>query len=666
MLTYRPDLDGLRALAILPVLLFHAGFSVVSGGYVGVDVFFVLSGYLMTRIILGGLETDSFSFVDFYLRRARRIFPALFAMIACSSVAAWFLFMPEELEYYARSVAASALFYANVHFQRESGYFDLAADMKPLLHTWSLAVEEQFYLLLPLAMTLCFRFARRRILHIVIATAVISFAVSQWSVANSPEKAFYLLYSRVWELLLGSLVAVLPRPAYRMITTNALTAAGLIAILISIFLYTKDTPFPGVAAALPCLGAALIIHASCQTGFVSPILNNPISIFVGRISYSVYLWHWPLIVFLRYFLGHALNVEWSLFVVVMSLGLGALSWRFIEQPMRHGPRAPSKLALIGASSCAFILAVLFSNVVQDKQGFPNRLPDQALRIYEATYDRGKFFSQKCFAEANTPGISTDDIEHDRLCTIGADKPGPPQFLLWGDSHAAAIAPAIDRAAREFGLTGTFVAKASCPPLPDGDFAQSSIDEICKPYNDAVMALIKRHKYPYVFMAGYWPKYVHRAELPSQGIFFDPTKPPPLEDHSAPIRDGLMRVTAELKAQNIIPVLIFDVPEAGYAVPEVLAKAELSDKSFDIALPLSFTRQRQALSRKVLEDVAKANDLPLADPLKEICDDTKCRLIVGDTVLYRDKDHLSSKGAAILSPAFGPIMEQIKRSGASGQ
>ncbi len=656
---YRPDLDGLRAVAILPVLLFHAGFGIFGGGFVGVDVFFVLSGFFMARIILSDLERGNFSFLEFYVRRMRRIFPALFSMMAISAMAAWFLFMPQEFKYFADSLRAAALFVSNVLFRRESGYFDIAAEMKPLLHTWSLSIEEQFYLVFPVALFLCYKFARKRTPGIVFIVALLSFAASTFEVYDKPEKAFYLLHFRVWELLIGVLVAIAPRPNYPARVSQVLTALGLAAVFTAVFLYTPNTPFPGAAAAVPCVGTALVIHANCQGGLIARFLDNPVSVFIGRISYSLYLWHWPIIVFFRSALGTELTTELALTVVALSFAVAYLSWRFIEQPARYGRLAPSGVTIAGLSGAAIVSAVAFGIAVNSLEGIPQRLPLEARKLYQATYDDSPFSAPECFTDSNGNGLTAVQIRRGELCKVGAETKSEPQFLIWGDSHAAAIAPAIDVAARQMGLSGIFVGRGSCPPLPKADFGPPWAVKRCVEHNSAVMALIEQRKFAYVFMVGYWPKYVHRAELPRRGHVFDPRVEPSLADWSAPVRTGLNSTLAKFAEQGTKAVLVMDVPEMGSEVPEALARAVVSGSTLDIAPSLKYTIKRQALARSVLEEVAKSTGSLVVDPMGAICDAFRCHAMRAGTVLYKDEDHLSAEGAKSLAALFHPVLSVMR-------
>jgi peptidoglycan/LPS O-acetylase OafA/YrhL len=658
-LDYRPDLDGLRAYAVLPVLLYHAGIGAFSGGFVGVDVFFVLSGFFMAKIILRDLDQEKFSFYEFYLRRIRRIFPALFAMIAITSVAASFLFMPQELEYYSSSALAAVLFVANVLFFKESGYFDIASDMKPLLHTWSLSVEEQFYVFFPLALYLTHRYARSHLVPLIVGVLAVSFIASLWAVFFSPEKAFYLLHFRVWELLLGALVAAVPKRRDEPKLDILLGYGGLAAILLAVFLYRSSMPFPSFSAVLPCLGAAALIRAQSRSGPVAALLTNRPTVFIGKISYSLYLWHWPVIVFAKYLTEGELTLELKVAVICLSLLLGFLSWKFIEQPVRFGRLKSASKTSVLCCSAGFVLIVGgFAAAVAYTKGLPQRLPAEASRLYQATYDAGPFFEPRCFADSDGDGLSPEQIDRNELCNMGVAG-GKPRFLLWGDSHAAAIAPALDLAAKNLGMTGTFVGRASCPPLPDTQFGKPEHAERCVDQIKSVLALIAREKYSMVFLGGYWPKYVHRSELPGQGIFFDPRVAPDLSDWSQPIVSGLTAVVETLKQQKIQPVLVMDVPEMGFAVPEALARANTAGKSLAIGPPLDYTLAREALARKVITNVADATGSLVVDPMSVLCDTQRCKVMDGETVIYRDGDHLTASGARGLAPLFEPALSKAQ-------
>ncbi|MEF0941501.1 acyltransferase family protein [Rhizobium sp. BR 362] len=664
-LKYRADIDGLRALAILPVVLYHAGIPGFSGGFVGVDVFFVISGFLMASLISGEIARGDFSILRFYERRIRRIFPALFAVLAASSVAAWLLLMPVELEYFARSLKAAALFTSNIQFEKESGYFDIGAQLKPLLHTWSLAVEEQFYILFPLLLLVVTRFARRHTVHILLALLIASFAASAWTVFREPAVAFYLLQFRAWELLLGAFLAfnVIPKPA-RPLVREGLATLGIVLIAIAVFAFTDHTPFPGPAALLPCVGAALVIYAGAEHGWAGRALRARPLVFVGLISYSLYLWHWPLIVFSREIFGRELSLVQGGLIVFASFALAAFSWRFIEQPFRGRRSRLGRRPLFAAAAAVMIAVIGFGSYVIRDSGVPSRLPADVQKVYAATYDISRFGQPPCFADSDTTGPSLPNVRAGKLCPLGAEGSIAPSFLVWGDSHSGAMAPAIDGAAKQAGVSGLFAGHASCPPLPDAQLPARGDVKRCGDFNAAVRDLVTSKHVPLVFLIAYWPKYVHDAELPGEGVYFDPSVPPPLQDKSASVTASLDRLMAALTRQGTKVVLVMDVPEMGRYMPEAVAKAVMTKTSTEVAPPWDYVAKRQALSRAILTSLAAKYGADIVDPLPAICHDGHCDATQDGMPLYKDADHITAATSKRLSYLFAPIFSAPKRTPAA--
>ncbi len=360
-LAYRPEIDGLRALAVLPVILFHAGFELFSGGFVGVDVFFVISGYLITSIILSEKQAGTFSIARFYERRARRILPALLCVtIVCVPFAWWWMPLTQLKNFFA-SIAAVLVFGSNIYFWRRSSYFDIAAEEKPLLHTWSLGVEEQYYLFFPLLLVFCWRLGPKRLGIFILFCALASFGISELIISRGKTEAnFFLLPSRAWELFVGSLAALLSvywcsKPSR---WNNALSALGLTFILAAIFLCDKSIPFPGVYALLPTLGAALIILFATENTPVAKLLSLRLMTSIGLISYSAYLWHQPLFAFARIYYFETPRPLVFAILAVTSLVLAYLTQRFVETPFRHKEIIPRKQMMIACSSVTFALIAL--------------------------------------------------------------------------------------------------------------------------------------------------------------------------------------------------------------------------------------------------------------------------------------------------------------------
>jgi peptidoglycan/LPS O-acetylase OafA/YrhL len=361
---YRPEIDGLRAIAVAAVILFHAGFALFSGGFVGVDVFFVISGFLITSIIVEELKTGRFSVLRFYERRARRILPALFTVMAACVPFAYRLLSPDDLKDFAQSLAAICLFASNVLFWGESGYFDTQAELKPLLHTWSLAVEEQFYVVFPLLLLAAWRLGRGVLLSLIGAIAVVSLFLSVDEVRNFPSAAFYLLPSRAWQLLVGALASFVAdrwqaadvrQPAVRL-AGEAVGWSGMAMIILALFLFDERTPFPGLNAALPTIGTALVLLCASDRTSVGRMLAWRPLVGLGLISYSAYLWHQPLFAFTKHALLADLPTDLAIVLCAATIVLACLSWRFVEQPFRDRSLISrgAVFALSAAGMAAFV------------------------------------------------------------------------------------------------------------------------------------------------------------------------------------------------------------------------------------------------------------------------------------------------------------------------
>ena len=383
-MTYRPHVDGLRAIAVLAVVFFHAGFESFGGGFVGVDVFFVISGFLITKMIV--VQEHRFSLIRFYERRARRILPALVIVVVFCSVVAYVLFMPKEFAAFGKSVAATALLSSNMLFWSETGYFDAPPELKPLLHTWSVAVEEQFYLLYPLLLILCRRYLGGRWILLLLPACLLSFAASIWMTRRTPEAAFYLAPSRAWEFLLGCLLAVeaIPRLSNRL-WREGLSLFGIALIAWSVFTFSQYMLFPGLNALVPCLGAAILIAvAGDKDTVVGRILASGPLVFIGLISYSLYLWHWPIFVFARYIVMDQLSLQTQIILLLITLPLSYFSWRYVEQPVRRGLYWRGRRLFIGSVVTA-LTAVCFGVLVGLSSGMPGRIAPEEFLLWRRSF-----------------------------------------------------------------------------------------------------------------------------------------------------------------------------------------------------------------------------------------------------------------------------------------
>ncbi|MBS0274796.1 MAG: acyltransferase [Proteobacteria bacterium] len=641
-LRYRPDVDGLRAVAVLAVVFYHCGFWQAPGGFVGVDIFFVISGFLITGIIHRETADGRFTVRHFYERRIRRIFPALFAMLAVATLAAWILLFPLDFEAYAKSLVATAFFAANFEFWREVGYFDLAASFKPLLHLWSIAVEEQFYLLFPAVLLLTGTSSRPRLLAVIGALLLLSFAFSVWASEQSPSTAFYLLPSRMWELMLGAIVAIAPLPDLSRRWRDAVALAGLFLIGWAIWTYDHWMPFPGVAAMAPCLGAALVIYAGRQTNIVARALSAKPVVFVGLISYSLYLWHWPVLVFTQIALNRALH-PWEIYAcIALCFGLAVFSWWFIERPIRKH-RGLEWRALFGGAAAAMTVTALCGAAVASAKGVPQRLQPEIRKILAEERDHEPRMDI-CF------GLTAHDVRNGRLCRIGSTKAAQPSFLLWGDSHADALLPAVQKVAEQTGRAGLFAGTDSCAPLlgvarPDAPK--------CKPFNDAVARLVTRSAIREVILDARWSKnaygtargegdwrvFPHDAE--GEGIDRVSTE--------AVFYRGLERTVRKLTAAGKHVVIVASVPEAGYSVPRMMAHMRMNGDDRALTHSLSKYLAHQKFIFAALKHMQDRYGAQILYPHEILCATGKCELSMDDKPLYRDEHHLSVFGAMQLLP-----------------
>jgi peptidoglycan/LPS O-acetylase OafA/YrhL len=436
---YRPDVDGLRAVAVLMVFADHLD-TKLSGGYVGVDVFFVISGYLIGAMILAEMREGRFSVARFYERRLKRIFPAMLAMMLGVTVLACIYLIPSETVAYTRSLLAALFSGSNFLFWHEGGYFDIPG-LKPLLHTWSLGVEEQFYILFPLFLMFVRRWLPNRFRAAILWVALISFIAACITVRNHPVAAFYFAPLRAWELLLGTIVSqrYVPWPRTA-VTRNIASLLGLALIVAPGFLYTSDTPFPGVTALAPCLGTALIIAAG-ETGasLVGSVLAWRPVVFVGLISYSLYLWHWPIIVFQNgngiFVHSDILTRKVKIVLIVVAFVVSTLSWRFVEQPFRKGPLAKNHKAIFSITGGVSLAIVLVSVALLLLRGLPQRFTPESLAIAEYQADI-HVPTAGCFL---TPDKSFADFS---TSTCLRSTPGKPSILVAGDSHSDMLMPGL--------------------------------------------------------------------------------------------------------------------------------------------------------------------------------------------------------------------------------
>ena len=474
-MNYRREIDGLRALAVIPVILFHAGFKSFSGGFVGVDVFFVISGYLITSIILAEQQAGTFSLISFYERRARRIFPALFVVMLACLPFAWLWMLPSDMKDFSQSLIAVSAFASNILFWQESGYFESAVELKPLLHTWSLAVEEQYYLLFPIFLLLTWRLGKRWIVGILLFVAVISLTAAQWGSLNKPTATFYLLPTRGWELLIGALIAFYffsknsnetETDKTGALVNQSVSIVGFLLIAYAIFAFDKSTPFPSLYALIPTIGAALIILFANPQTLVGKLLGSKLFVGIGLISYSAYLWHQPLFAFMRHNSVSEPGTKLLLALAFFSIVLAYVSWKYVEKPFRDkrqiGRRRVLLFAIIGSLSFGVIGLVGHFTEGYEHYYYTNRLDESQEQIYSVIKKHtGGDMSLEMGDDEDcnfwSKNIDEKFNERFKLCSLKYGK----AIVVLGDSHAMNIYNALYRS--NFGRFVVGISQGGCNP-----------------------------------------------------------------------------------------------------------------------------------------------------------------------------------------------------------
>lgn len=631
---YRPDIDGLRAVAVLAVVMHHLSATLIPGGYVGVDVFFVISGYLITRIISREMEEGSFTFAGFYERRARRIFPALFTVLAVTLVAGYLLLLPSDYSATLRGALGTLFFASNIVFWREmmEGYFAATdAALNPLLHTWSLAVEEQFYVFFPVLLLLCFHYFRRHIVLILTGCAVVSLVGAALLVQSKSVAVFFLSPFRTWELLVGALLALNAVPALSWRPAReAVASAGLLSVLAACVLYDDKTIFPSLAALAPVLGAAAMIHAGASgSSTVGRLLQWRPVVYIGLISYSLYLWHWPLIVLTRYAMGMEPITAYIPVLFAASLALGSLSYHFIERPFRRGAGMKRKFAFTASAVLASVLAVS-SAVGLVRGGHAERFAPEVSYLDAARSPQVPFIN----CEAQPVGSSS--------CTLGqgTDK---PTMLLWGDSHMLAWAPAFNESPVTRQARAVLAFTRSCPPMLGID---NAIKANCRTQNLAVKDyLLANPNVQTVVLSAFWSKYFRE-----DGPLTATAGNPPAKGTEA-AKKALASTLQWLRDNNKQVVLIGPLPVFDKNVPMALAL----EKAFGRRHLHSTAEEQMKKNVSYFEVVGVAQrgagggkSLRFLDPIQWLCADD-CVVMKDGTSLYRDSHHLSVAGAIALAP-----------------
>lgn len=631
--SFRKEINGLRAIAVISVVLFHFGVFGFSGGFIGVDVFFVISGFLMTSIVMRGLDNNSFSFFDFYLARARRIIPALFFLTIVLLVIAWFYFSPDDYYNLAREVDRSVLFLSNNYFYKKSGYFDPESHERLLLHTWTLSVEWQFYILYPILLFSVKQAGIKAVPKIIFVFFVLSFACSVLKSYSDPSYAFYILPSRAWEMFLGGLVYYSVRYDKSTVNKKFCNYLGFLLIGISILIYNPSTVWPGFPALLPTIGAALVIYS----GVNSFITSNYVFQKLGDWSYSIYLWHWPLAVAIL-----IIDLEGSFIVIVglilLSVILGALSFFYIENPARKVLASKNRLIVFVLILISLVVILAVAKSIRHNKGFIDRLPEHVFAVFNQA--NNKFHEMvKC---------QKGRVEND--CVYGNGELG---VIVIGDSHAMSILGSVTNS-----LEGSQVmdwTQSGCATIENiksigkkpsrcSDFLSSRLSDLAE-YSDVPILIANR------FSAHLIGVNEELSSAKSPTIYL--TKPYKgfSDSYTNEIYNGYFDMLCKLSEKNDVYVLK-PVPELKLNVPNTMGRSLLikgEEKRVYISLVEYQERNRVAL--RLLNDVSNKCNVNLLDPVPYLCDGERCYGDLDGLPIYYDDDHLNMRGSDLLQDMF---------------
>ncbi len=627
---YRPDIDGLRAVAVLAVLGFHINPRLVPGGFVGVDVFFVISGFLISGLIFKHLENDRFSFADFYARRIKRLLPAYIVVALFTLVLSTYLLIPNDYIFYTSSLSASWGFASNIFFSMLSwGYFGQRTEEFPLLHTWSLSVEEQFYFIFPILLIFLYRHFRKKIVPILLAAGIVFIGISEFKTGK--VGTYFLLPYRAHELILGALTFFSLRagPADSRQMSTILAGIGAMLVLGSFFFIRRDLPFPGLNSLYPCVGAALLIYACARKNAINAVLENRVLVFIGLISYSLYLWHWPILSFLRY-RRIDIDLPMAAAVIASSFLLAFLTWKYIEVPIRSNKRMGFKTAFLrfyAAPSAIFIAVGLYSYATE---GMPGRFSDE-LQDLVSSYSFERDLTRSCSIRSEDyKGVSLDYLtDH---CAFGDLKKQRADILLFGDSHANHFKPFVEYLSTNAKLKSVYHVAGSCTAIDlfEEPAGKDEVPTVCQKHNADLLKLAGNFKF--VVLASFWP-YKGKED------FFE---------------ERLAQVVKKIIEAGATPVLFKDNPyyKSDLSQCVLFKKRGWFEADKNCNIPYSYVSNAQGAMDRAIDEVKRMYPRAIViDPKIVMCNDVECVTYIENTALYKDANHINTKAAILLAQRY---------------
>jgi peptidoglycan/LPS O-acetylase OafA/YrhL len=635
---YRADIDGLRAVAVISVILYHVGIGIFSGGYVGVDIFFVISGYLISSIILKEIYAEKFSVLGFYERRIKRIFPALYVVMIFSFIAGYWLFHVMLFKRLGESVTATALFLSNVLFWKLNGdYFTGDLEKMPFLHTWSLAVEEQFYIFYPLLLYVFVRLFRKKYFYLLVLIAMASFALCLYGVNIDRIGNFFLAPGRAWEFLCGALIAsgIVPDIDNKWIK-NTLSLVGLSMIGYAVVFFDAKTVFPGLLALFPVIGSTLVIYTGSNNNTaVSRVLNYKPIVFTGLISYSLYLWHWPVLIFYKYYLMRDLNLIEKILLVTAVFIISYFSWRFVENPFRQAKSILNSRTKIFAFGAVLVLIMApIGGYVYYRNGLPSRFHNNDM-IFSVENDP-QWMPNKSSSIYRVSG-------NIKAFSIG-DKKQNPSYLLWGDSHAEALFSGLTELSAEYKSSGVMIADGGVGPflnMKSGDVRGYS----AKDYKDIISYIDANKNIKTVVLSASWSFYAEKK------LFYQ----------------QLYKTVQDILSLHRQVVLVADIPHMEKNIPHALFMSYRTGRSVNTLLGGSveassptkkaYIKQNHVVTQN-FELLSKMHGVSIVYPDEVLFDQKtdKYRVMFNNRLLYMDRNHLTSDGSVFVSSVFRRYFE----------
>ncbi|MCW8890247.1 MAG: acyltransferase [Sedimenticola sp.] len=643
---YRKEIDGLRAIAVLPVIFFHGGLFGITGGYVGVDIFFVISGYLITTIIIEEIRSGRFSILNFYERRARRILPALSMVLIFTTIAAYILMPANYLKSYSQSLVSVATFSSNVFFYLTSGYFSTASDEKPLLHTWSLAVEEQFYIFFPVLISVLWFIGKKRLTLLICSLSIASFLLSQYlSVKQLVDANFYLIFSRAWELLAGVLIAIIGIHHFSTtkIRKNIYGGIGLVCIIYSIIFFNKQTPFPSIYTLVPVIGTLLIIIFSDGTTVIGKLIAKKLFVGIGLISYSLYLWHQPLFAFLRMKTIGEPSERMFIIAIVAAFILSVFSYRYIERPFRNKRSFTRKRVFQYSVACiaVFLSAGLSGHILEGYEW----------RFAENNYLQTARYSPKR-VECHTKG--EDYLKPESACRYaGSDV----TWASFGDSHTVEPAYALAKLLEHDGKGLLHLSFSGCPPAL---FFETNVPGCSKWVNESLTYLEKDNSIKNVLLGFRYSGFLFGDQLKaypeipdSKPVleFFGENDNNPQNDEREIYWQSFSEIVRRLLASGKKVYLLYPIPELPTHIAKAIAPISIfgSQTMLDLTKSTSstyyFARNNFILNK--LDTLPYGDNLHAIKPFEILCSKKYCPAVLNKKALYFDDDHLSVEGSKLL-------------------